>query len=126
MALLDIRHRSGYLFLAVMLGHILLISMQVSSKSGVPILEAVSFGIFAELQRGVSAGVNGVRHAWGGCVGLRHAKLENEELKRQLAEARVDVQQQRALANRSRALEKLLDLRDRTNLPTIAAEIIAA
>jgi rod shape-determining protein MreC len=126
MALLDIRNRSGYLFLAVMLGHILLISVQVSSKSGVPILEAVSFGIFAELQRGVSYGVNGIRHVWGGYAGLRHVKVENEELKRQLAAAQVDVQQQRALANRSRALEKLLDLRDRTNLPTIAAEIIAA
>jgi len=126
MAQLDIRHRSGYLFLAVMLGHILLISVQVSSKSGVPILEAVSFGIFAELQRGVSYGVNGIRHVWGGYVGLRHAKVENDELKRQLAAAQVDVQQQRALANRSRSLEKLLELRDRTNLPTVAAEIIAA
>jgi rod shape-determining protein MreC len=126
MALLDIRNRSGYLFLAVMLGHVLLISAQVSSKSGVPVLEAVSFGIFAELQRGVSAGVNGIRHAWGGYVGLRHVKAENDELKRQLAAAQVDVQQQRALANRSRALEKLLDLRDRSNLGTVAAEIIAA
>jgi rod shape-determining protein MreC len=126
MALIDIRHRSGFLFLAVMLGHILLISVQVSSKSGVPILEAVTFGIFAELQRGVSYGVNGIRQVWGGYAGLRHVKVENEELKRQLAVAQVDVQQQRALANRSRALEKLLDLRDRTNLPTIAAEIIAA
>src|SRR3984893_17064943 len=101
MALLDIRHRSGYLLLAVMLGHILLISVQVSSKSGVPILEAVSFGIFAELQRGISSGVNGIRHVWGGYVGLRHAKVENEDLKRQLAAAQVEAQLQRAPANRS-------------------------
>src|SRR5260370_14495741 len=126
MGLLDIRHRSGYLFLAVMLGHILLISVQVSSKSGVPILEAVSFGIFAELQRGVSYGVNGIRQVWGGYAGLRHVKVENEELKRQVAGAQVAGRQQRALASRSRALGKLLELRDRTNLPTIAAEIIAA
>jgi rod shape-determining protein MreC len=126
MALLDIRHRSGYLFLAVMLGHILLISAQVSSTSGLPVLEAVSFGILAELQRGVSAGVNGVRHVWGGYVDLRHVKAENGELKRELAAAQVDVQQQRALANRSRALEQLLELRDRSSLRTVAAEIIAA
>jgi rod shape-determining protein MreC len=126
MALPDIRHRSGYLFLAVMLGHILLISVQVSSRSGVPVLEAVSFGIFAELQRVLSAGVNGVRHVWGGYADLRHVKVENDELKRQLSATQVDAQQQRALANRSRALEKLLELREGLDLRTVAAEIIAA
>ena len=38
MALLDIRRRSGYLFLAVMIGHVILISAQVNSRSGVPVL----------------------------------------------------------------------------------------
>ena len=33
MALLDIRRRSGYLFLAVMIGHVILISAQVNSRS---------------------------------------------------------------------------------------------
>ena len=41
MALLDIRQRSGSLFLIVTLGQILLISAQVNAKTGVPILEAV-------------------------------------------------------------------------------------
>ena len=61
MALLDIRQRAGSLFLAVVLGHILLISAQVNSKSGVPMLEAVTFGVFSEVQRAVSSGVSGVR-----------------------------------------------------------------
>ena len=52
MAFIDIRQRSGYLFLGVMLGHVLLISAQVNSKTGVPVLEAVTFGVFAEVQRG--------------------------------------------------------------------------
>lgn len=126
MALLDIRQRAGYLFLAVMLGHILLISAQVNSPSGVPVLEAVTFGIFAEVQRGVSAVASGVGRLWSGYAGLRGVSAENEELKRQLAVAQVAVQEQRALADRARGLERLLDLRDRLNLQTIAAEIIAA
>ena len=48
---------SGYLFFAVMLGHILLISEQVNSRTGVPVLEAVTFGVFAEVQRGIVGGV---------------------------------------------------------------------
>jgi rod shape-determining protein MreC len=125
-ALLDIRQRSGYLFLAVILGHVLLISAQVNSRSGVPVLEAVTFGIFSEVQRGVSSGVNSVRHIWGGYVGLRQTQIENEELKRQLAEAQVALQAQRALADRARGLEKLLELKDRVSVQTTAAEIIGA
>ena len=56
MAILDIRQRSGYLFLAIILGHIILISAQVNSRSGVPVLEQVTFGIFSEIQRAMSTG----------------------------------------------------------------------
>jgi len=124
MALQDIRQRSGYLFLAVVLAQIILISAQVNSRTGVPVLESVIFGIFAEVQRSASAAVSAVRHVWGSYVGLRHAKTENEELKRQLAAAQIQLQGQRALADRSRTLEQLLHLRDSSTLSTIAAEII--
>src|SRR5262245_38459248 len=124
MPLQDIRQRSGYLFLAVVVAQIILISAQVNSRTGVPVLEAVTFGVFAEVQRAASAAVSGVRRVWGGYVGLRNAKAENEELKRQLAAVQIQLQAQRALADRSRTLEDLLQLRDRTNLSTAAAEII--
>ena len=126
MTLLHLRQRSGYLFLGVMLGHILLISAQVNSRSGVPVLEAVTFGIFSEIQRGVSTGVSGARGVWGGYVGLRNLKSENDALKRQLAAAEVAAQEQRAQVDRVRSLEQLLELRDRSNLQTAAAEIIGA
>ena len=125
MAILDIRQRAGYLFLALMLGHVILISAQVNSRTGVPVLEAVVFGVFAEVQRVVSVGTSGVQRVWSGYVSLRHLKTENEELKRQLADAQVDLQRQRALADRSRGLERLLELRDQSTVATTAAEIIA-
>jgi rod shape-determining protein MreC len=124
-ALLDIRQRAGYLFLAVMLGHVLLISAQINSRSGVPVLESVTFGLFAEVERGTSAAVSSVQRVWSGYIGLRHVKNENDALIGQLQAAQVALQQQRALADRTRNLERLLDLRDRSNLKTVAAEIIA-
>jgi rod shape-determining protein MreC len=126
MALPDIHQRSGYLFLTVILGHVLLISAQVNSRAGVPVLEQITFGIFSEVQRGISSGVSGVRSAWSGYVNLRHVKAENDELKRQLAAAQVDGQEQRALADRTRGLQKLLELRNHLPLATTAAEIIGA
>jgi rod shape-determining protein MreC len=124
-AILDIRQRAGYLFLAVVLGQIILISAQVTSRTGVSVLKAVSFGLFAEVQRGTSSIVSGVRRVWSGYVGLRNVRAENEELKRALAANEVQLQEQRALADRSRGLQQLLGLRDRSNLSMMAAEIIA-
>lgn len=125
MALLDIRYRAGSLFVAVLLGHIILISAQVNSRRGVPLLETATFGVFAEVQRAISAGVSGLRRGWGGYVGLRNVKDENESLKRQLADAQIELQRQRAMADRSRGFQRLLELRDQSKLTTVAAEIIA-
>jgi rod shape-determining protein MreC len=126
MAVVEIRERAGYLFLAVLLGHIILISAQVQSKRGVPVLEAVTFGFFAEVQRGSSMMVSSVRNVWGGYIGLRDVRHENAELKRQLAEARIALQEQRALADRARGFERLLNLRAELTLDTVAANVIAA
>jgi rod shape-determining protein MreC len=122
----NIRQRTGYLLLAVIVGHVLLISAQVNSRTGVPLLEAVPFGIFAEIQRTATTAVSSVRAVWSNYVGLRRVKAENDALKHQLADIQIASQQQRALAERARSLEQLLDLRDRANLRTTAAEIIGA
>jgi rod shape-determining protein MreC len=125
-ALVDLRQRSGFLFLAVTLGQILLISAQVNTKSGVPVIERVTFGIFSEVQRGLSGGFSGIHNLWSGYIGLRHLKVENDALKRELSSAQVAVQEQRALADRTRGLERLLELREHLELKTVAAEIIGA
>src|SRR5438034_7196812 len=131
MALEDIRQRTRYLFLVVILGHILLISAQVTSRSGVAatgrpltVIEAVTFGIFSEVQRATASVVSGVRNVWIGYIDLRRAHDENQELKRQLAEAQISVQAQQALADRASSLEQLLQLRDRVPIQTTAATII--
>jgi rod shape-determining protein MreC len=126
MALEDIRQRTRYLFLVVILGHILLISAQVNSRRGVPMLEAVTFGIFSEVQRATSSVVSAGRNVWSGYIGLRHAHAENQELKRQLADAQIAMQTQQALADRARILEQLLELRDQLHVKTTAAAIIGA
>ena len=126
MALEDIRQRTRYLFLTVILGHILLISAQVNSRKGVPLLEAFTFGMFSEVQRATSSLASGVRSVWSGYVDLRRAHAENEALKRQLADAQVAFQAQQALADRARSLEELLQLRSRAQVQTAAAAVIGA
>ena len=67
-----------------------------------------------------------MRDSWSGYVDLRRVRVENEALKRELAATQVAVQEQRALADRARGLEKLLEFRERITLKTAAADVIAA
>jgi len=123
--MLDIRQRTGYLFLAIMVGHVILISAQVPTKAGVPVLEGVTFGAFSRVQGAIAGIVGGVRNSWGNYVALRGARVENEALHKQVADLEVQLQQERALAARSVRLQELMDMKTNTSLPTIAAEIIA-
>jgi rod shape-determining protein MreC len=125
MALLDIRQRTGYLFMAVIIGHIILISAQVNTERGVPMLEAVTFGAFAEVQRGASTVIGGVRTSWVDYLALQSVRSDNEQLRREVAQLQVALQQQRALAQQSRTLVDLLQLREHVQLDTVAADVIA-
>ena len=123
--MLDIRKRTGYIFLAVMLGQVILVSWQVQTKSGTRMLQAVVFEIFSRVQHGTSSVVSGTRGFWGNYADLRGVRVENETLKRRVATLEVQLQQEHALAARSAELQKLMDLRSQAVFPTLAAEVIA-
>ena len=127
MALLDIRQRTGYLFLAVMLGHVILISAQVNTRRGVPLLQVVTFGLFAEVQR-VELGDRVVACAAGGpttsacATSGRRTKRSGSSSPTRSCSCRNSARWPTAAGGCSRRL----DLRDRSNLKTIAAEVIGA
>lgn len=123
--MLDIRQRTGYLFLAIMLGHVILISAQVQSKSGVPMLEEVTFGVFSRVQAATAGAIYGVRDIWGNYAGLRGVRGENERLRQEVADLQVRLMEQRALAAETVRLQALLDLKAGSALPTLAAGVIA-
>jgi rod shape-determining protein MreC len=125
MAVLDIRQRTGWLFMGVVVGHVLLISAQVNTSTGVPVLEEVTFGTFAEVQRAATSAIGAVRSNWTNYVALQSVRDENERLRQEVARLRVDLQQERALAQQSRELQKLLDMRSSVDLSTTAASVIA-
>src|SRR5687767_2270332 len=117
--MLDIRQRTGYLFLAVTVGHVILISAQVQSKSGVRVLDSVALGAFARVQQATAAVLHGVGDAWGSYVDLRGVRAANEALRTQVADLEVRLQEQRALAARAGKLQALLNLRPAISAPTV-------
>jgi len=126
MALADIRQRPGVLLAIAVLLHVALISAQVNTASGLPLLQVVTFGSFSEVQRGTMSLVGGVRNLWSGYIALQGVQRENEALKQELQTLQVRLQQERAEAQRTDNLRQLLELRERANLDTTAAEVIAA
>lgn len=125
MAIADIRQRPGVLLGAAILLHVVLISAQVNTATGIPILQVVTFGSFSEVQRATMASIGGIRNMWSGYVALRKVQEENDALKQEMASLQVKLQEERAEAQRTDNLRQLLELRERAQLDTVAAEVIA-
>jgi rod shape-determining protein MreC len=125
MALADIRHRPGVLLGAAIVLHVILISAQVNTATGVPVLQTVTFGTFSEVQRLTTSIIHGGRAVWTGYVALQQVRSENAALKQEIQTLQVRLQEERAQAQRTDNLRQLLELRERSRLDTVAAEIIA-
>lgn len=125
MAIADIRQRPGVVLAAAILLHVVLISAQVNTAAGFPVLQVVTFGGFAELQRATMSTIDGVSGLWSGYVALRQVQAENAALKQEVQTLQVRLQEERAEAQRTDNLRQLLELRQRANLDMVAAEVIA-
>jgi rod shape-determining protein MreC len=119
-------HRQTFLLFAVIsVGHVLLISAQVQSKTGTSVLQSVAFGAFASVQ-GMTSGVAGLgRSFWTNYLAVSGAARENEELRRRLLDLEAELQRQRALAGRTQSLEQVLALKSSLAVDTVAARVIA-
>jgi rod shape-determining protein MreC len=124
-AVIEIHRRTGYLLIATLLAQVILISAQVRTASGSRVLQAVTFGVFSQVQLGTAWVFSGIRSVWDGYVGLRGAHQENQQLRDTVSQMQVRLLEQQALAMRASQLEQILDLRQRTPLRTVAASVIA-
>ena len=126
MAIADIRQRPGLILAGAVALNVALISLQVTTQSGSTVFHAVTFGSFAEVQRAATRVVGGVRDTWQGYVALRQVRVENAALRAQLGTMQVELQMERARAERADAYRNLLQFRARVPLVTTGAEVIAA
>ena len=123
--MIDLRRRIPAVLLAVVIGHVALISLQVTTPSGVRLFEGVVFGLFSEVQRGVAGMVGSVAGLWNGYVGLLSVQAENDVLRESVADLRFRLQQVRAQASRTLGLEELLGFRRDVGFSTVPARVIA-
>ena len=123
--MIDIHRRTTYFFVLVSLGHVLLISTQVQSKSGMPLIQHFTLGAFGGIQRGASSTGGAIGDVWHRYVALWGVSAENERLRAEIARLHGQVQEQAALAGKSLALEAALTLQATMPQRTLAARVIA-
>jgi len=117
--------RTLILFLVLSFAHLLLMSVQVQARSGLPLIQAAAFGVFARVQltADAMAGLSG--SFWSNYVALRGAAAENAALRQRVLELEGHMQAQAALLQQTHELERLLTLQQSLAAPTLAARVIA-
>jgi len=113
------------LFIVICLGHVLLISAQVQSKSGLPVLQSVAFGSFARAQQLTTGVADTGRSIWTNYFALRGAARENAALRQRILDLEVQLQEQQARGSRAQTLENALGLKESLVARTLVANVIA-
>ena len=119
------RQRIGYLVLAVLLGHVILISAQVNVRQEGNLLQVVGFSALAGIDEIFVSSANAVGSVWSRYLSLRDTEEENAVLRESIAQLELQLQQQNALARQARSLHRLLELRNSIDLLTLPAKVIA-
>lgn len=123
--MVDRRRRTGYWLLAMVVGHVILISAQVPSRSGPRVLQVVVLGVFGEAERLAAHLEQAAVEAWRGYLATSRLREENEELRRRVQDLQMELLAERALARQAEQLQRVLDLKGTIGLPTLAARVVA-
>lgn len=124
-AVLAGRRRAAPLLVVALLGHLVLVSLQVNTTGGVTVFSSLVFGVYGGIQRTVAGVAGGVKGTWTHYVGLWNVQEENARLRDEINRLEIQLQAQRALALRGERLEALLGVQQNLPQRTLAAEVVA-
>lgn len=116
--------RSWMWLLAFVIFHLVAISRQVD-VDGISLFERTVLSFFSPVLNTLSSTADGVVGAWSSFVDLREVGQENEELKRRLRAAEMQLLSQRAAVEENARLRVFLELKPRLPMPTLLADVVA-
>ena len=120
------RHWAAWVVFVVLAGQVALISAQLMAQPGTTMLDTAVFSTLSEAQRLVARTTGLIGNTWNGYIGLRGVHQEKSELEEEVAALRLQLQQQHALVQQARNLERLLELRQSVDADTLSARVIGA
>ena len=118
--------RRPFLLLVLILSSLLvLMSHQVRTRRGSTLLEDSLLNVSAPLVKGASGGVGLLSGVWQGYLDLRASRRENLALKAHLGELEERGREGEEFRRENLRLRDLLDLKQSSEVPSLAAEVIA-
>ena len=125
MMALPARHKSLTLLAGTVILQLLLLAVQIKREGQVRLIRVWAVEMVSPLQRLSSWAINGVGHSWGGYVGLRHARDDNEALRTELDRLKVRNAELEGRALEADRLAALLNFRNaHTEVSMMAAHVI--
>jgi len=125
MARADAGRRARSLLVAVVLGHVLLISAQVATPAGPSLLRITLVGVVTGIQEASWLAAGAIHGVWDGYAALRSVRSDNARLVQENTDLKVQLQQARANAAGADDMRALLDLRPHLPWKTTGADVVA-
>ena len=119
------RHKSLTLFAGVIVAQVLLLAIQIKRDQQVRLIRVWAVELMSPIQRSTSWAIYGVEHGWGGYIGLRHAREDNQKLRAELDRLQIRNAELEGRALEADRLAGLLKFRDaHSESPMLAARVI--
>ena len=120
------RHRNISILAAVLVAQFVLLGYQVRRNDDVRLLRVWAVAIIMPIQKVIGAGTGFFSSGWNDYVFLRDVRLENEQLRGNLDQLKLEHQQLRRLLARFEREEELLAYQKQIPSQTVLASVIAA
>ena len=119
------RHKSLTLLAGVMIAQILLLAVQIKRERQVRLIRVWAVELISPIQRAGAWTIDNLSNGWGGYIGLRHARQDNESLRAELDRLRVRNAELEGRAAEADRLAGLLNFRGaHAGVPMVAARVI--
>jgi rod shape-determining protein MreC len=120
------RHKSIFLLTGVVLLQILLLALQIKRDSGGSLIRVWTVGAFSPFERAGNHGIGHVQETWRHYFALQNASIENEQLRHENDQLKIQVAQLQSKANEADRLAQLLDFhKSHLEVPMLGSRVIA-
>ncbi len=120
------RHKPFFVLVAVLVGQLLLLSLQITRNHNVRLIRLWTVAAFDPFERALRGTLDASTNAWRTYGSLWHAQQENQELRQELTTAQTELRRFSEQAAEAGRLRALLEFKTRLPFQTVAAEVIAA
>ena len=120
------RHKSIFLLTGVVLLQVLLLALQIKRDSEGRLIRVWTVGAFSPFERAGNHGIGHLRETWRHYFALQNASRDNEQLRRENDELKMQVNQLQSKAIEADRLALLLNFhKSHENVPMLGARVIA-